>query len=541
MAETSAVNSATNNPQSPLAPFLNGLRALLTQRPLQLAALVLALAGFTLISMMYKFSVMDPDLYWHMAVGDWIVQHGAVPHTGILSRTAAATPWIAYSWGAEVLVSRAYAWLGLMGVALYGTALFFLVALSLLWGLLRLARNFWIALLLWCAASLGSLFTLMPRPVFFSMAFYVVLLTLLLEAVRTGETKRLWLLPPFFLVWANLHIQFVYGLFIMGVLFGAVLLQEMVRRTSIPWLAPHKERIDWLPFQMPQLAGLIAVCTLATCIGPYTYHVYGVVLGYGRATRTYATIQELQPVSYLFKEQYLPLFITALAFFLLGARKKLAPYQTLLLVAATVISVRTVRDTWFICFTAALLVADAVGARASAAESSPAEAAVPVAQRQRQRFLEAGGVAAAWFVLACLIANGTGYNTLGLNREIATTYPIGACNFLRSAMPPGPMYNTLNWGGFLTWYLPMYPVAYDGRNDLYEGPVGNVLMRTQTEPGTYTEDPYLKESGFILVDVKEQLAASLSVNPQYRMIYRDRQAMIFVPNTGAASSEGVQP
>ncbi len=62
-------------------------------------------------------------------------------------------------------------------------------------------------------------------------------------------------------------------------------------------------------------------------------------------------------------------------------------------------------------------------------------------------------------------------------------------------------------------------------------------MRTQTEPGTYTEDRYLKESGFILVNVKEQLAASLAVNPQYRMVYSDRQAMIFVPNSDVPNND----
>ncbi len=59
----------------------------------------------------------------YLKVGDWIVQNRALPHTGILSRTAVDRPWVAYSWGYEVLLSRAYAWFGLIGIGAYGTLL----------------------------------------------------------------------------------------------------------------------------------------------------------------------------------------------------------------------------------------------------------------------------------------------------------------------------------------------------------------------------------------------------------------------------------
>src|ERR1035438_4521968 len=36
-----------------------------------------------------KYCVLDLDIWWHLKVGDWILANRAVPHTGILSRTAA--------------------------------------------------------------------------------------------------------------------------------------------------------------------------------------------------------------------------------------------------------------------------------------------------------------------------------------------------------------------------------------------------------------------------------------------------------------------
>ncbi len=510
--------SGVQQASHPAASLLNGLRDLSRVRIVQLTALIAALSGLTWIAFTTKYCVTDLDMFWHLAVGNWIVQHGSVPHTGILSRTAADLPWIAYSWGSEVLLSRAYAWFGLIGLGAFGSALTFMVALVLLWSLLRLAANFWIALMLWAATCFGALFSLMPRPVFFSMAFYVVVLTLILEAERSGNTRRLWFLPPLFLLWANLHIQFIYGLFLIGLLLvppvihAVASLHPAVKRWIEGQITPPSLRL-------PKVAAVLTACIAATCVGPYSYHLYNVVLNYSRAKLTYSTIQELQPVSYTHEAQYIPLLITAAAFFALGKRTKIPLYQALLLTTATLVSVRTLRDTWFICFTAAIILAETLGAFPERVrERTPA----------RQIWLETSGVGAAWALIIVLLAQSTHFNSRDLNRAISANFPVDACNYLRRTLPPGPMYNSFNWGGFLTWYLPMYPVAVDGRNDLYDGRLGEILLRTESDANFYQQNPYLNESGFVLVNAKESLARQLSVDPGYRRTYADTQAEIYV-------------
>lgn len=61
---------------------------------------------------------------------------------------AAGHPWAAYSWGYEVMLSRACAWFGLVGVGIYGTALALMVAFSVLWMTGRLSGRFWLACML---------------------------------------------------------------------------------------------------------------------------------------------------------------------------------------------------------------------------------------------------------------------------------------------------------------------------------------------------------------------------------------------------------
>jgi hypothetical protein len=63
-------------------------------RPLRVLALALLLTIVAAPSLLPKFSVVDNDIWWHLKLGDWIVEHSAFPQTGILSRTSADRPWI---------------------------------------------------------------------------------------------------------------------------------------------------------------------------------------------------------------------------------------------------------------------------------------------------------------------------------------------------------------------------------------------------------------------------------------------------------------
>jgi len=47
----------------------------------------------------------DPDSHWHIAVGHWILQHGAVPTVDIYSFTLPGQPWIAKEWLSQVVMA----------------------------------------------------------------------------------------------------------------------------------------------------------------------------------------------------------------------------------------------------------------------------------------------------------------------------------------------------------------------------------------------------------------------------------------------------
>src|SRR5260370_10462066 len=106
------------------------LNGLLRRRILQRAVLagLLALVVWRALSM--KLAVRDLDNWWHVRVGDWIVQNHSFPHVGIFSRTAANRPWAAYSWGYELMLAQSYRWFDIVGVAVLGTLLTVILAFS---------------------------------------------------------------------------------------------------------------------------------------------------------------------------------------------------------------------------------------------------------------------------------------------------------------------------------------------------------------------------------------------------------------------------
>ncbi len=478
-------------------------------RVLRVLAFVLLVAGVGVLCLVTKYSVRDPDIWWHLKVGDWIIQHGAVPHTGIFSYTAATRPWVAYSWGYEVLLSRAYAWFGLLGIGWFGLSLTLAVAAALFWMLLRLSGRFWVAWVLCIFTCFAFLFNIAPRPVFFSMALFAITLTLILQAQRKKQVQLLHWLPAIFVLWANLHIQFIYGLFLVGLFVGINLLQRLAESMNI---APGFLLAPTLP-PVPLLA-IFAACLLASCVGPYSFHLYQVVLEYSKAKVPYSMISELLALSFTTYSHFMVVLLAAGAFYAVGWQQKLDPFKLALLIITAVVAFRTTRDAWFICIPAAALIADFPETESSHDQSAS--------------LAERAGVALTIVVLLLLIARHTDFNARTLSRTISGKFPVDAVNFLRRNPAPGPLYNGVGWGGFLIWYMPQYPVAIDGRNDLYGDELDARFYATEKGEQSYIEDPYVNNAGFLILNAHVPLAGVLSLDRRFRAIYRDNISVVFV-------------
>ena len=157
----------------------------------------------------------DGDVSWHIATGQWILNHRALPHTDPFSFTWAGKPWVPIEWLAEVIYASAYRLAGYGGVAAVVTA-----ALMALHAAVYLNARRWIrpALLPIVAMDFALIPMLLARPHVLTwpiLAFWLLLMT------RAREQDRAPPLPAALLMtlWANLHGGFVFGLAIAA-LFG---------------------------------------------------------------------------------------------------------------------------------------------------------------------------------------------------------------------------------------------------------------------------------------------------------------------------------
>jgi hypothetical protein len=224
--------------------------------------------------------------------------------------------------------------------------------------------------------------------------------------------------------------------------------------------------------------------------------------------------------------QYVLLLLAAAAYFAVGWKQKLDLFKLSLLIVASVVAFRTQRDAWFLAIPAVLFIAD-VADQHHRTDASPV-----------LTLAELAGLGVSLALLLWLVAINVGFNVRDLDRAVSHEYPVDAVNFVRRNSFPGPLYNTLDWGGFLIWYLPQYPVTIDGRNDLYGDEIDLLTFRS-SQGDAYTSDPYLKESGLVLLPKKLPLAQLLTIDPNFRLVYQDGISMVFTRNYDRANTPTV--
>ena len=113
--------------------------------------------------------------------------------------------------------------------------------------------------------------------------------------------------------------------------------------------------------------------------------------------------------------------------------------------------------------------------------------------------------------------------------KVGTSYPVAACDYIRNHQLPRPLFNAYEWGGFLTWYLPEYPVAIDSRTDLYGEVAITEYSRVMNADMPYSGYPAMGDAEIILLPKKANMAVALSSLPRFQVVYSDDVAAVLTP------------
>ena len=153
----------------------------------------------------------DPDMYWHLASGQWMLDHHEILRFDIFSSTVSGQPYSVGEWLGEVvfaLVFNAGGWAGLtlFRALLAAVAAFALARLSRRGGAPIIAA---LLVVVWAVAFSKTRW--IDRPAMFTFVLFPVVLDLLYSA-RAGSRRALLAIPLLILLWTNLHGGYVVGL-----------------------------------------------------------------------------------------------------------------------------------------------------------------------------------------------------------------------------------------------------------------------------------------------------------------------------------------
>ncbi len=455
-----------------------------------LLAAVLGIAG---IAALYGAAQLDdPDFWWHLRAGDWTVAHGAVPDAELFSANHASPRWVAYSWLYDLALALLHARFGLLAEVLLAVALALAIAGCLHSLLLRLSARPPVAALSTLVGVLAMARMTYGRSTMLTVLLAILEIRLLWEALVFGRRRALFLVPLVIAAWANVHVQFVYGLFVLGC-FAA---QAFVER---------KERVLWI--------GVLAASVLATLANPYGLRIYEPFVLYLRQSAAiYDHIQELHAPGFRSLESWALLGIVLAAAWSVGRSGAKRPFLLLLAGVAAAIAFRSARDAWFVVATCLPVLAASL-------------AREPAAEEARARpFLVAIGVAV---FLACGAAQ-LDLSAAGLAARSATIFPASAAAWIESHRKPGPILNHYDWGGYLLWRLPAYPVSVDGRSYVYTADIfESSLALWRAEPG-WESSPQLESAEVVIGKKTLPLTRLLEKDPRFERVYDDAIASVYV-------------
>lgn len=456
----------------------------------------------------------DTDTLWHLRAGQWMVENGQHLHIDAFSHTQFGETWLNHSWLSQLILYGLDSALGPVGLGLFTAVL---ATGGMVFAFLQadgdpLVRAGAVVLGAGAAAVFWS-----PRPQMFTFFFSgAVLYVLWLWQKRS--INRLWAIPLIILIWANMHGGYATG-FIILVL---ATVGEGVR-----WLlndiiggAEEEARVGLRPaITIAALSLISAVATFANPLGPRVLTIPFQTVGLATLQnfiQEWASPNFHQPWVWPFLWLLLGTYAAAgLSDARLGWRDALmlSGWAYLALLAGRNIAVFALVATPIL---AEHLNALLRGLNITLRWRPPAN----LIQSVLNAVLLAGLVGAVVFKM--VIA----WSPEAVAEALAA-FPTDAADFLRDEAPPGPLFNSYNWGGYLVWELPEYPVYVDGRTDLYGDDVLGTYLTIYFVQDGWEEALDSADVNLILVERSSPLGQILAIHEGWEQRYRDDQAVIF--------------
>lgn len=470
---------------------------------------VLTLMAGVYLMGLFSTASGDSDMWWHLRSGKYIWENHRLPVPDPFAYTTdSGTPVysgelttrhfnLTHEWGMELIYYLVQSKFGFPGLVLFRAFLLTFFCGITGWLTWRRSGSYYRGLA--AAVYATTLAILFASDRAFLATFVLVPLT-----VAAFETRRcLWLLPPTFLVWANLHGGFVMGWAVAGV-YSAEALYLWYRGKPLA-----DERKVWT---------VSTLSVLASLLNPNGLGVLAVMLHY-RDSPLQLSISEWNYPAW-WPPDFFNLLMVGTAVVLLWAGRRARLRDWLLFLVLGTSAAMALRNVIFIAFVGPMLLATYI----------------PVWKREVPAILEYPVAAFFLFAIGIGIAHGRTFEL----RMDDYRYPKGAVDFLREHGIRGRLFNTYEAGGYLMWRLwPDDRVFIDGRalNEQVWNDYIHIAFNADYQGGKTTQqllDSYgvdvIVMNGFDYKGQLYYLPAALAdpVQKKWKLVFADPKAVIFM-------------
>ena len=459
---------------------------------------------FLLTGVIFAYSargIAEPDIWWHLRNAEQLVVQHSFPRVDTYSFTAAGSPWLNFEWLSEIPYFLAFKTAGLQGIFALYFAVLVLIFAGVYYRSCRAGadcKNATVTTLLAIFLGVGGMG---PRTFLFGWLCMMGLLFILDHFQRTG--RGLWLLPPLFALWINLHGSWVFGMAVLVLIIASGLVEG-------EWGMVVARR--WTSAELKKLLLVLATSVAALFVNPFGYKV--VLYPFDLLFRQRSAMEyvvEWQSVNFSKLSGKLALIVIfALLVSALFSRRPWRLGEVLLTAFALWAALSHLRFLFF----AGLVLAPILAPRL--------ELFPPYQRELDKSWLNAGIMAAIVGSLIFFFPS-----SAKLQQEVDEEYPTAALEFMQQQHMSGRIFNEYGWGGYMEWNAPELKPFIDGRADIfaYNGVLDDHRKAAFLEKSLEILDKYRID--YALLEAKQPLGYLLEHSPAWRLIYSDRVAALF--------------
>ncbi|HYP21087.1 MAG TPA: hypothetical protein VEY08_13520 [Chloroflexia bacterium] len=499
-----------------------------------------AIVPFAIAWFASSIAFIEPyDFWWNVKSGQIMAETGQFLSTDVLVWTPVREPYYNPQWGSQLL----FHWLYDASPYLLLTARTLSIACTVgvvMWLSAWRARSLQAATLATVIAYLASWTNYGVRPQLFAFLPFVGFYFLLER--KDAYPRWLPLLVPIMLFWVNVHGSFFLGVAMLSIYGFGTVLEKLGSPAGRKWLLSGAAawQVVWF-----------AAAALVSLANPYFAQIYNYFFVATNDPIARALNVEWQgPTLYDGTGQLFFINVLIFAASLYASRRRLRPTEILLVLAFGYLSLTSLRNViwwnWLVApMTAVNLATWAANRRQKRQDAAPEEEiqSLPLSEAKgpKSKIQNRKELAPLNWLLATIIVGGALAFT-PLWREssplvaptaraaVSADTPVEVAAFLKSHDVPAPLFNYMEWGGYLGNELyPRYQMFIDGRFEARQVPVWNDYLSISRGRADWqqTLDRYGVRTLVLSKQFHKDLLPFIAAEPAWHIAYQDKTAIVY--------------